>query len=304
MGKHDDWGFLLEERENSSNAYNASEVSEYWRKVHSLATRDASWSNDELLPVVADPGTPAWEKRYVAHFQRRAVIRTFRRGPDVAGLQGLEFGCGTGRWVRLLNDRGARMVGIDISEDVIQRNRKAMTGTEFRSVDITRDPLESRAYDFVLSVTAIQHLPYEVQEVVFRVLVESLKPGGWFLMLENIHDKARTVFPRRINGWRRLALSHGLRCTYSGGYGFDLLPRMGHALLNARTKVKGGSSAMGPDELANATYERYRSSKQQRRYGVVFRPLVTASYVVEPLSQWIIPSRWATHSAFIFRKGS
>lgn len=287
--------------------YDEEEASTYWKRVHNLAVEGFADREDELLPVVGDPGTPDWEKRYIARVQRKAVLRSLRHVPDVAGLRGLEFGCGTGRWVRLLSGRGADMVGVDISKDVIDRNQEAIPEAEFRCADITKDPPEARSYDFVLSVTVIQHLPYEVQDEVVRVLGESLKSGGSFLMLENIHDRARTLFPRSIGGWKGLALSHGLECTYSRGYGFDVLPRLARRVLSFsgfRNKAKASLSRLSPEELAAATYDRYRDTRRHRPYAYIFRPIVAASYVVEPISQAIMPSSSATHCSFVFKKTS
>lgn len=287
--------------------FSRHEVGTYWKRVHNLATERFAGRDHELLPVVAGPGAPDWEKRYVAHFQHKAMLRTLRHVPEVAGLRGLEFGCGTGRWVRLLAERGADMVGIDISEDVIERNRKAIPQAEFRCVDVTHEPVERESYDFVLSVTVIQHLPYEVQDEAVRALGDALKPGGIMVMLENIHDRARTVFPRSIDGWTALAARNGLERTHSGVFAFDVLPRLGRRLLGLsgfRNRAEEGLSKFSPEELAEATYERYKNAKQHRRYAYVFRPLVTASYIVEPVTRLILPSSWATHCGFVFKKRS
>lgn len=120
---------MTEPDKNSDEKYDQEQVSAYWKRVHNLAVEGFSDRNDELLPVVADPGAPDWEKRYVARFQNRAFLRTIRRFPGVSGLRGLEFGCGTGRWVKSLVHQGANMVGIDISEDVIKRNRNRYPGS-------------------------------------------------------------------------------------------------------------------------------------------------------------------------------
>lgn len=289
----------------NSGLYTPEEATDYWRRVHALAADDFSEQDDELLPVVADPGTPDWEKRYVARFQHKAMLRTLRHAPKLSGLRGLEFGCGTGRWVRLLTGLGAEMVGVDISADVIERNRRVIDQAEFRCVDVTKEPPEPAAYDFVLSVTVVQHLPFDVQEAVVRVLSEALKPGGTFIMLENIHDRRRTVFPRSISGWKDLARANRLECTYVRGYGFDVLPRLGRRLLGVSgfgSKANVGWLQLSPEELAKTSYERYRTAKRWGRYSYVFRPLVAASYCLEPLSQVVMPSGWATHCAFVFEK--
>jgi len=43
--------------------------------------------------------------------------------PDVAGLVGIDLGCGEGHNTRLVRDRGARVVGIDISPTFVRAAR-------------------------------------------------------------------------------------------------------------------------------------------------------------------------------------
>ncbi|MGH3144473.1 MAG: class I SAM-dependent methyltransferase, partial [Rubrobacter sp.] len=48
--------------------------------------------------------------------------------PNVEGLSGLDVGCGEGHNTRLLAERGARMVGIDVSKNFVRYAKEAEGG--------------------------------------------------------------------------------------------------------------------------------------------------------------------------------
>ena len=52
--------------------------------------------------------------------------------PETRGLSGLDIGCGEEHNTRLLAERGARMVGIDISGNFVRHVREAEEGSATR----------------------------------------------------------------------------------------------------------------------------------------------------------------------------
>lgn len=98
--------------------------------------------------------------------------------------QVIEIGCGIGRMTRALADRAAHVLGIDVSEEMVDRARRALaqldnvelmvgsgrdlTGVADASVDV--------AYSFIV----FQHIPDP--QVTCRYIEEIgrvLRPGGW-----------------------------------------------------------------------------------------------------------------------------
>lgn len=75
--------------------------------------------------------------------------------PDVAGLRGLDIGCGEGVDVRALARRGARMAGVDVAPTFIEHARAAErddpVGATFEVASATDLPFEDAAFDFVFS---------------------------------------------------------------------------------------------------------------------------------------------------------
>ena len=77
--------------------------------------------------------------------------------PSVAGCDVLDAGCGTGRYARLLRERGARrVIGVDLSRAMLQRADRSSdrVGGDLRAL-----PLVAGAVDVVVSGLAILDIP-------------------------------------------------------------------------------------------------------------------------------------------------
>src|SRR4051812_40857407 len=72
--------------------------------------------------------------------------------PDVAGLSGLDIGCGEGHNTRLLARRGARVTAVDIAEVFIRHARQAEAddplGIDYRVAGAVALPFGVEAFDF------------------------------------------------------------------------------------------------------------------------------------------------------------
>ncbi len=107
--------------------------------------------------------------------------------PDVAGLMGLDVGCGEGHNTRQVAARGASMVGVDISAEMIGAARHD-EGSE-RALDVVRAdaralPFPAASFDFAVAFMSLMDMPDPD-----RVLVEVarvVRPGG-FVQLSLTH---------------------------------------------------------------------------------------------------------------------
>jgi SAM-dependent methyltransferase len=124
---------------------------------------------------------------------------------DVAGKTILDLGCGSGAKSMLLTGRGATIVGIDISVDLIRlaRRRMAIHGTSREAcfaVGSAHDlPVLDAAVDVVFGIAILHHLDLErVSREVHRVL----RPGGRAIFQEPVRNSrlvrfVRWLVPRR-----------------------------------------------------------------------------------------------------------
>jgi malonyl-CoA O-methyltransferase len=81
---------------------------------------------------------------------------------DVAGLDVVDVGCGTGRHAIRLAARGARVVGVDFSDGMLARaqEKEGAGGVHWVVHDVTRPPLPlpERAFDRVLCALVVDHV--------------------------------------------------------------------------------------------------------------------------------------------------
>jgi len=119
--------------------------------------------------------------------------------PDIGGLTGLDVGCGEGHNTRLLAGLGARMVGIDISENFVRHAREAEEadplGVRYRRASAAELPFGDAGFDFATAFMSLMDMP-ELDGVlaeIFRVL----KPGG-FLQFSIEHPCFTTPHARTL----------------------------------------------------------------------------------------------------------
>jgi SAM-dependent methyltransferase len=131
---------------------------------HSIAGEEQQL---QLMSALLDP----MER---THIERLGV------GP---GCCSLELGAGNGSISRSL----ARLVapsGHVVASDIDIRYMAHLTdaGLEVRRLDVHSDPIETSAYDLVVTRALLHHLPY--REAALKRMVEAVKPGGVFLSIE------------------------------------------------------------------------------------------------------------------------
>jgi tRNA (cmo5U34)-methyltransferase len=131
-----------------------------------------------------DPGTYLANMRedipVFDEFQERAAAAT----EGAAATEILELGVGTGETAKrvLARHRGARLVGIDESEAMLEA---ADLEADLR-VSRLEDPLPEGPFDLVVSCLAVHHLDGEGKRDLFRRIAAVLRPGGRFVLADVI----------------------------------------------------------------------------------------------------------------------
>ena len=120
---------------------------------------------------------------------------------DVSGLRVLDAGCGTGRWSVEFAKRGAIVVGLDISYEMLKlaKKRAEMHGVSKRVTFINKKIEEINYiddFDVVLCVTVLQHIVSRKNlEKAVKKLVRACKVGGTILIVEStVCDKNKLLY--------------------------------------------------------------------------------------------------------------
>ncbi len=137
--------------------------------VYDDAERAAAYARLEF------PGT-----YYLAYRDLPAIIAEY-----VTGKAAIDFGCGTGRSTRFLNQLGFDAIGLDIADDMIGKARKIDPDGDYCLIqdgDLSQCP--AHAYDLVLAVFTFDNIPtMEKKVTIFEDLRSLLSSEGKIINL-------------------------------------------------------------------------------------------------------------------------
>ena len=111
-------------------------------------------------------------------------------GLGVSGERAIDVGCGSGYAVERLADDFGSVLGVDLSEPMIDlaRAKRSRPNVEYRVADLFE--VDDDGFDLVYSHTMMHHLPN------YRAGLEQLKslirPGGTVALVDNVCD----LYPR------------------------------------------------------------------------------------------------------------
>ena len=98
----------------------------------------------------------------------------------VTGRTTIDFGCGTGRSTRFLQQLGFETIGVDIAEDMLKKAREQDPQGDYRLVkDGDLSQLNDHAYDLILSVFTFDNIPaMEKKVMLFKEMGSLLNHEG------------------------------------------------------------------------------------------------------------------------------
>jgi ubiquinone/menaquinone biosynthesis C-methylase UbiE len=98
----------------------------------------------------------------------------------------VDVGCGDGSLVRHLADQGARAIGIEVSEEQLDRafKGKAISDGSYRVGTGQALPLEDNSADTVIYSNSFHHLPLTAMTSALIEAARVLKPSGSLIVVE------------------------------------------------------------------------------------------------------------------------
>lgn len=135
------------------------------------------------------------------------------------GQRILDWGCGSGRLLKLIGDRVVEYVGVDISDKLLaiaRKNFAALVKTgQARFYGATRrsPKFPPNYFNLIVAAASFHHLPTRASRlVVLRQFYRSLQPGGRLIMtVWNLGSSwAKAKASRAESGWKKVGPSDWL----------------------------------------------------------------------------------------------
>jgi SAM-dependent methyltransferase len=167
-------------------------------EVHELLHRAADLGPGvDVLPLPVAVGYDGWAMTYDGEdngcFPTRDDILTPMLDRLAPG-RALDAACGTGAVTQQLVARGHDVIGIDISEAMLTRARKAVPEARFIAGDLTNLPLADGEVDHVVCSLALAHL--SDLRPFFAEAARVMRPGGHLLLVDaRGHFTGSTRYP-------------------------------------------------------------------------------------------------------------
>ncbi len=103
----------------------------------------------------------------------------------------LEIGCGSGSLAALMTNRGAQVVGIDVSEPMLSVARTSAPDAEFLHMTATEiGMLGSDRFDRIVATLSLSELSEDEQRYVLRATRGLLKPNGKLIVADEVRPDA------------------------------------------------------------------------------------------------------------------
>lgn len=153
----------------------------YKGKIKKGRVRSNVYKPEEGYDLYADSYEKDYE--YLNSFENDAVLKALG---NLKGKKVLDVGCGTGRLIRFMLEKGAEVSGADVSEEMLRVARKNFPEVSFLKAEMENLPFEDNNFDLVVATFVIVHL--KNLSGFFAEVYRVLKNGGIFV-LTNINQR-------------------------------------------------------------------------------------------------------------------
>lgn len=90
----------------------------------------------------------------------------------------LDLGCGYGRDAKIFSERGYKVVGIDLSEKMIETAKKISPKSEFKLMDIRKLSFTNNSFDGIWANASFLHIPKKEIKTALKEAYRVLKQNG------------------------------------------------------------------------------------------------------------------------------
>ncbi len=113
------------------------------------------------------------------------------------GMRVLEVGCGTGLNLKLYQEAGCEIYGIDLSPSMVKAANKKLGGrADIRVGDASKMPYQDNSFDLVVGMFTLHEMPGSIRLPVIKEMARVIKTDGHLLLVD--FRPGPILFPK---GW-------------------------------------------------------------------------------------------------------
>jgi len=145
-----------------------------------MAIGKSSRFDFDLLADKYDSWYESAKGRMYDRLEKKAISRYLP--PDAKGKKLLEVGCGTGHWSGFFSEHGFEVVGVDVSERMIDMAKsKNIPNVSFQVADGYSLPFPDETFDVTAAITTLEFVR-DAKAVIREMVRCTRKPGGRLLI--------------------------------------------------------------------------------------------------------------------------
>jgi ubiquinone/menaquinone biosynthesis C-methylase UbiE len=158
-------------------------------------------ASSEKVDTTYDGVAPLYDETFEDISVRTDELRWLRRQlAEVPNPKLLDVGCGTGSFLRAIEDLVETADGVDLSAGMLEQARTRSAGSaklSFTKIDGPHLPFADNSFDVVTSVLSFRYLDWDP---IIAEILRVLKPGGRLFVIDMV------AAPVKVRHWPRLLI--------------------------------------------------------------------------------------------------
>ncbi len=116
----------------------------------------------------------------------------------------LDAGCGTGRDAKYLSDEGCKVVGIDISDGMLEEAKSSVKQADFKKMDLLDLKFNKDEFDGIWAMASLFHIPKTELNKGLKGIHNVLKKSGVFYLSVKEGEGEKIVNDEKYDNDQRL----------------------------------------------------------------------------------------------------
>jgi ubiquinone/menaquinone biosynthesis C-methylase UbiE len=173
-------------------------------------------------------------RKMVWRWEQEVLTRLIKKLFDASSeIRYLDFACGTGRILSLLESYAAESYGVDISESMLEVARKKCRHATLVHVDLTTTKVfPNQSFDLITAFRFFLNAEQELRESALKEIRYLIKPSGYFIFNIHMNEGSLLVKLIRLYQWIK-HIDNDLFHTLSISQASDLLDKHGFTIAEA-----------------------------------------------------------------------